>query len=366
MAHARDERDVRRKTIFQAKHALLEELVARDRDRERQRHAADRLQMRRRAACEPMRTVSALRGSCDESGRDDAVKHIEPVAVLAEETHHAALKKTTEPRGARRGDGRDEQRPEGHAMSVPRTGRTTSRSAPCVIACHVEASAIEHGETPKQRASRKRATVSRPTLAHSDRDETAHEERVEATRRERRDRDIAGARRRENTTQPSASTEPATQIRRSARPRERENDERPEQIEVLLDGERPKVAHVGKRPVAVNGDVEVRAVRPEPALMTRGLREPARVRDRERRQNDEEERERAVIERENAERSTHVEVSEVARRVFRVVEDSGDQETGEDEEEIDSPDTVVRELHGGAFSERVRRGVADEVDEDAP
>ena len=86
------------------------------------------------------------------------------------------------------------------------------------------------------------------------------------------------------------------------------------------------------------------------------------VRTRDRRQDEEENREHPVVEREDAQRPSHVEVAEVAGPPLGVDQQSRDEEAREDEEQIDAPDPVVGQFRDGPAGRRVRGSVADEVD----
>jgi len=55
------------------------------------------------------------------------------------------------------------------------------------------------------------------------------------------------------------------------------------------------------------------------------------------RQHDQHQEDEEVIERENAQRSAGIEVSEIMRSMLAVEQNSGDQKAGEHEEKIDAP-----------------------------
>ena len=142
-----------------------------------------------------------------------------------------------------------------------------------------------------------------------------------------------------------------------------EDHQRPEQVEVLLDGERPEVVEVGEGPVPVLGDVDVDGVEPSPGLAVHQVVERRPPQQRDQRGHEEDERQHAVVEREDAQEAPHVEVAEVVRLVAGVVENAGDEEAGQDEEQLDAVGPVVGHADDGALDPVGRQHVADEVEQ---
>ena len=128
-----------------------------------------------------------------------------------------------------------------------------------------------------------------------------------------------------------------------------EDHQRPEEVEVLLDGERPEVVEVGEGPLPVLGDVDVDGVEPRPCLAVHQVVQRRPPQQRDQRGHEEDERQHAIVEREDAEEAPHVEVAEVVRLVVGVVEDAGDEEAGQDEEQLDAVGPVVGHADDGAF-----------------
>ena len=156
------------------------------------------------------------------------------------------------------------------------------------------------------------------------------------------------------------------QAHRDERPRstgQQEDHQRPEEVEVLLDGERPEVVDVGEGPLTVLGDVDVDGVEPRPGLALDEVVERRPPQQRDQRGHEEEERQHAVVEREDAQEAPHVKVAEVMRLVTGVVEDAGDEEAGQDEEQVDAVGPVARHEDDGALDPVGRQHVADEVDQ---
>ncbi len=115
------------------------------------------------------------------------------------------------------------------------------------------------------------------------------------------------------------------------RGRRREHDERPSQVELLLDRERPEVHERARedveplQPQAHVGEIAER-------------REPVRGGDgqREERGRSEDEAQRDVIKRKDAQHAAQVEGGQGARPAAGVEQDAGDEKARENEEEIDA------------------------------
>ena len=118
---------------------------------------------------------------------------------------------------------------------------------------------------------------------------------------------------------------------------------------MLLDGERPEVVEVGEGPLPLSGDVDVDGVEPRPCLAVYQVVQRRPPQQRDQRRHEEDERQHAIVEREDAEEAPHVEVAEVVRVVVGVVEDAGDEEAGQDEEQLDAVGPVVGHADDGAF-----------------
>ena len=165
----------------------------------------------------------------------------------------------------------------------------------------------------------------------SDRQQRPHPERIEASRRQQREHRFAisaGSQpppecRRETDTRDDRRHEPAA--------RDKNNQPRPDQIELFLDGERPEVTD-RPRPRARHEDPHVRQVGQVPAkrlAQMRDVREPR-------------EREREVERRKDAQRTPHVERTQrgtpFADAGFAVAadveQDVRDQESAEHEEQM--------------------------------
>ena len=121
--------------------------------------------------------------------------------------------------------------------------------------------------------------------------------------------------------------------RAPASPAEGEHHQRPHQVEVLLDRQRPEVAHVRQQ------DQE-RSRRCRSWWCRSRARPGARAPLEQRRgrgsagTGPEQRRQHPVIEREDAERAAGVEVAEVVRLALGLEQQAGDEEAGEDEEEV--------------------------------
>ena len=142
------------------------------------------------------------------------------------------------------------------------------------------------------------------------------------------------------------------QTHRDERPRpasQHEDHQRPEEVEVLLDGERPEVVEVREGPLPVLGDVDVDGVEPRPCLAVYQVVQRRPPQQRDQRRHEEDERQHAIVEREDAEDAPHVEVAEVVRLVVGVVEDASDQEAGQDEEQLNAVGPVVGHADDGAL-----------------
>ena len=142
-----------------------------------------------------------------------------------------------------------------------------------------------------------------------------------------------------------------------------EHHQRPEQVEVLLDGQRPEVVEVGEGPLPMFGDVDVDGVEPSPGLAIHEEVERRPPQQRDQRGHEEEECQHAVVEREDAQDAPHVEVAEVVRLVAGVIEDAGDEEAGQDEEQVDAVGPVIGHADDGALDPVGRQRVADEVEQ---
>jgi hypothetical protein len=79
--------------------------------------------------------------------------------------------------------------------------------------------------------------------------------------------------------------------------------------------------------------------------------------------DEEDESQHAVVERENAQERPHVEVAEVVRLVSGVVEDAGDEEAGQNEEQLDPVRPVITHTDDGALDPVGGHRVADEVEQ---
>ncbi len=79
---------------------------------------------------------------------------------------------------------------------------------------------------------------------------------------------------------------------------------------------------------------KIAEVKPQPSLLLGNLFQSRVGARREQRQDDEEDDQGAVVEREDAQDAAGVEVPQPAGRPLGVIEDAGDQESGQDEEEV--------------------------------
>ena len=116
------------------------------------------------------------------------------------------------------------------------------------------------------------------------------------------------------------------------------DDHRPEEIKMLLDGERPEMAErdllVIQRGKAAVADEIIRAVEPVPRPgVAQGVEVfpgwDGRKADRDQDQHE-------IVEWENSQGAAEIEISEVSPGGSGSQEDSGDEITGEDEEQIDA------------------------------
>src|SRR6185436_19780604 len=144
--------------------------------------------------------------------------------------------------------------------------------------------------------------------------------------------------------------------------------ERPHEVEVLLDGQRPEVieAHPVLVPaVAEQAARDVAAVQPQPALAVEDLAH-AEGPARQARHDRERDEQRQVVEREDPEYAAQIESPEWLNTTARVQQDARDQESGEYEEQIDTAAAGIDEwgegaLHQGAAREPRIRGRPGEV-----
>ena len=123
------------------------------------------------------------------------------------------------------------------------------------------------------------------------------------------------------------------------------------------------MVEVREGPAAVSGDVDIDGVKPRPCLSVYQVVQRRPLQQRDQRRHKEDERQHAIVEREDAEEAPHVEVSEVARVVAGVVEDASDEEAGQDEEQLNAVGPEVGHADDRAFDRVARRHVADEVEQ---
>src|SRR5437868_5920427 len=115
-----------------------------------------------------------------------------------------------------------------------------------------------------------------------------------------------------------------------------ENHNRPDQVEMLLNSQRPQMAESGQPPVASPGVVDVRCIQPQPSLMSLRFRERENRRRDDQWQQHQEAQNYAIIKRENPQNSADVKITKVARLVFHVQQDTGNKKSGQYEEQIDT------------------------------
>ena len=112
-----------------------------------------------------------------------------------------------------------------------------------------------------------------------------------------------------------------------------DDNRRPEQVEMFLDGQRPEVTE--RKPIAAERHVDVCAIGPEPEPSVLEIVQAPHQTDRPREQR-ERDRQDCVIEWEYPQRPARVKVSKSVRRILGVVEYPRDEEPREHEEEVDT------------------------------
>src|SRR5207247_7978825 len=105
------------------------------------------------------------------------------------------------------------------------------------------------------------------------------------------------------------------------------HDERPDEIELLLDGERPEMTCEGRCSIEVVSKrlYEVCQIRPRPDLTPNrasNIRRPRIMRQDQKEPN----HQKAVVERKNTQEAPHVERAEELSPALGVVQDAGDEE----------------------------------------
>ncbi len=148
-------------------------------------------------------------------------------------------------------------------------------------------------------------------------------------------------------------------------PGQRRDEEGPHQVELLFDRERPEVIQVHpvhvEDPAPAHGDEDVGEVAPEPELLAPELRELRGPPRDEARGDEEDDQQERVVEGEDAQHAPHVEVLVVAGAPPRAEEDPGDQEAGEDEEQVDPRPPHPGHRQQGLAGEGLRRMTEREV-----
>ena len=91
-----------------------------------------------------------------------------------------------------------------------------------------------------------------------------------------------------------------------------------------------------RAPLAMDGGVDVHAIEPGPGLTLHQVIQRRPLQKRDQRGHEEEERQNAVVEREDAQQAPHVKVAEIGGLVTGIVKDTGDEEAGQDEEQVDA------------------------------
>src|SRR5215472_8666575 len=114
--------------------------------------------------------------------------------------------------------------------------------------------------------------------------------------------------------------------------------------------------------MSARGRVDVDAVEPCPGLTVQQVVERRPPQQRDQRGHKEDQRQHAVVEREDAQDAPYVEIAKVVRLVARVVEDAGDEKTGQDEEQIDTEESVLGDADDGALDPIAGQHLADEVE----
>ena len=111
-----------------------------------------------------------------------------------------------------------------------------------------------------------------------------------------------------------------------------EDDGGPEHVVMFFDRQRPEMAE--REPLASERGQDVCSIQPEPESRLFDPREPSNpcVEPRQQRENS---GERAIIKREDAQRSPSIKVAESARSIFGVDEDARDQKAGKHEKQVD-------------------------------
>ena len=295
---------------------------------------------------------------CEQRGED--VDEVHPVAHLTDAAQRAQLEHAPDRRPRRRRHDDHEQRgiadaeqriARGLHPRIPqerehlhrrrlealrargRSGRRCTQPDPRVERCEEER---RHEEQRARRRSPAGETAF-ATRQHGERG--AGRERVEAGGR----RGVRDQRRGAGRDEPDAQRERADEERGAHREQatlgNAPHHERPEQVEVLLDRERPGDVEGLVLPGADPRDLEVGQVQPVPDALALGARIPEVVRGLEEvdaRHEHEKEDEHRVVEREDAQYATRIEGAVVARTRLRAQQDSGDQEPRQHEEEIDA------------------------------
>ena len=121
------------------------------------------------------------------------------------------------------------------------------------------------------------------------------------------------------------------------------DDERPDQVELLFDRQAPEVGQKSEPARMVERDAPITQIGPVPDLLGDQSDVVEAMIPPEERANDEDCDENGVIEGKNAQGSADIERASAPRRVARVPENACDQETGEDEEEVDTRPAQGRE-----------------------
>ena len=123
------------------------------------------------------------------------------------------------------------------------------------------------------------------------------------------------------------------------------------------------LVEVGEGPLPVPGDVDVDGVEPRPRLPVDQVVKRGSPQQRDKRGHEEDERQHAIVEREDAEEAPHVKVAAIVRFVMGIVENARDQETGQDEEQLNAVGPVIGHADDGAFDPVARRHIGDEVEQ---
>ena len=286
-----------------------------------------------------MREASQLCRGEDSPARDveRIMDHIEGIAVLGEKLDRPRSREPLEKRrrrlGLRHEDGRREQR--GERGVLKRVGHPPRRCA--------------RRQQPSERERRQQAAQRRTGDLHDDRARGVVRPRNRRQPAEREtiraegQHDVHGEGRSAVMRQPEQPQTDDREHRARAdqqrpAPAHQIDDQRPDQIELFLQRERPEMVDRRGDVIVLDGDQEIGRVQPQPRHFPRGFhRLPGVERDDLESHHEQVVRQQiGIVEREDAQGAARVEIAEEMRVVLRAHQDAGNQITGEHEEQIDA------------------------------